>query len=472
MTRLFRHFSFLALSALLCFGAAAESIQVEIDWSHPHGSLRPLHGINKGPLLAGGLLDLTAAQTALGIPFNRLHDCHWPNPEVVDMHVVFPNPAAELGKAESYDFALTDDYIAATRATGAQIIYRLGESIEHTKTKRFVHPPKDMARWAESCLGVIRHYNEGWANGFRYGIQYWEIWNEPENRPVMWSGTDEDYFKLYVTAARAIKAHDPKLKVGGPAVGYSGRFVKGVFEPSAFVTNFLARCRSENVALDFFSWHCYTADPDELVQRAKAIRQLLDQYGAAKTESHLNEWNYLPGNSWNGASKTATPEARQAYYDEMSGASGAAFVAVALMKLQAAPLDVANLFHGEAGNFGLFNENGVPTKNYHAVRAFHELMETPLQVESKSGNATSLAGVNAARNSASVLLSTMAAGKQTVELKWAKTPWPKRSALETFIVDAAGGWRRTPATLLAAPQDGAKLEFTGPGVALIKLRPE
>ena len=69
---------------------------------------------------------------------------------------------------------------------------------------------------------------------------------------------------------------------------------------------------------------------------------------AIKTESHLNEWNYLPGNSWNGADKKATPEVRQAYYDEMSAASGAAFVASALMKLQAAPLDVANLFHGES----------------------------------------------------------------------------------------------------------------------------
>ena len=55
--------------------------------------------------------------------------------------------------------------------------YRLGESIEHTRTKRFVHPPGDMEHWAEICLGTIRHYTEGWANGFDFQIPYWEIWN-------------------------------------------------------------------------------------------------------------------------------------------------------------------------------------------------------------------------------------------------------------------------------------------------------
>src|SRR5204863_6401342 len=137
-------------------------------------------------------------------------------------------------------------------------------------------------------------YNEGWANGFHMAIPYWEIWNEPENRPAMWSGSDEDYLRLYKTAARRIKAAYPKLKVGGPAVGFSGQFKNGQFEPSAFVLAFLEMCRREAVPLDFFSWHCYTSDPSELARRSHAIRRLLDSQGFNSTESHLNEWNYLP----------------------------------------------------------------------------------------------------------------------------------------------------------------------------------
>jgi hypothetical protein len=203
--------------------------------------------------------------------------------------VVFPNPAADPALAENYDFRLTDEYIDAVRKTGAEPIYRLGESIEHTSVKRYVHPPANAENWAAVCIGIIRHYNEGWANGFHYNIRYWEIWNEPENRTAMWSGTDEDYLQLYRTAATAIKKQFPTLRVGGPALGASGSFVNGEFVPPDFAVDFLAMCRNDNVPLNFFSWHCYTADPSELVARSRAIRQLLDSKGFTETESHLNE---------------------------------------------------------------------------------------------------------------------------------------------------------------------------------------
>lgn len=62
-------------------------------------------------------------------------------------------------------------------------------------------------------------YNRGWADGFRYGIEHWKIWNEPENGDsgVMWSGTAQQYYDLYRVAATAIKSFDPSLKVGGYA---------------------------------------------------------------------------------------------------------------------------------------------------------------------------------------------------------------------------------------------------------------
>ena len=142
-----------------------------MDFARTNGVLRPLHGINKGPLAPGGLIDVTEQQRELSVPFTRLHDCHWPNPDVVDIHAVFPDFRADPELAENYDFALTDEYLAAIRRTGAEIVYRLGESIEHTTTKRFVRPPKDPAKWAAMCLGIIRHDNGGWAKGQRYGLR-------------------------------------------------------------------------------------------------------------------------------------------------------------------------------------------------------------------------------------------------------------------------------------------------------------
>jgi xylan 1,4-beta-xylosidase len=280
------------------------------DFSEITGTIRRLNGINKGPLVLGGMVDVIREQTELGIPFTRLHDCGWPNPYVVDHHAVFPNPNADPALPESYDFRLTDEYIEAVRRTGSEPIYRLGESIEHTGVKRHVHPPADMDRWAAVCCGIIRHYNQGWANGFHHNIRYWEIWNEPENRPAMWSGTDDDYLRLYRTAAVAIKDEFPTVEVGGPSLGASGSFVQGEFVPTEFANRFLAMCRRDSVPLNFFSWHCYTADPAELGTRSRAIRRLLDSNGFTETENHLNEWNFLPNSDWQPISKTATPAAR------------------------------------------------------------------------------------------------------------------------------------------------------------------
>jgi xylan 1,4-beta-xylosidase len=418
-------------------GGSSEPLVLKVDFGRTNGAFRALHGINKGPLVAGGMLDITAEQRALGLPFIRLHDCHWPNPDVVDIHAVFPNPNADAQNPSSYDFAQSDDYLQAASQTGAKLIYRLGESIEHTRVKRFVHPPRDTEHWSKVCLGIIRHYNEGWANGFHMAIPYWEIWNEPENRPAMWSGSDEDYLRLYKTAAQRIKAAYPKLKLGGPAVGFSGQFKNGQFEPSPFVLAFLEMCRREAVPLDFFSWHCYTSDPSELARRSQAIRRLLDSKGFTSTESHLNEWNYLPGNSWKPLSKTAAPEAREKYYAQMAGPAGAAFIATALLELQDAPVDVCNLFHGETGGFGIFSENGLPYPNYYAVLAIHRLIHNHQRVWTE-GSVPGRIGVAAGSGKeGAVLVAVNYASENTqVRLELANPPWGESSSYTLFRLNS------------------------------------
>ena len=469
-----RAFWLLPWMAAASLMAADTPPDLHVDFGRPAGVIRPLHGLNKGSLGAGGLIDVTAPLRALSPPSARLHDCHWPNLDVVDIHVVFPDFQADPELPSSYDFALTDEYIAVTRQTGAEIIYRLGESIEHTSTKHFVHPPKDFEKWSAICRGIIRHYNEGWARGFHHGIRYWEIWNEPENRPAMWSGSDEDYFRLYRVAATAIKKQYPQLKVGGPAVGYSGEFIKGVFRPGAFATNFLAFCRRESLPLDFFSWHCYTANPAEPVARARAIRKLLDDYGFTNTESHLNEWNFLPGNTWKPISRTSPPETRQQFYEQMSGAAGGAFIVTTLIGLQDAPVDVCNLFHGELGGFGLFNEHGVPQKNYHALRAFSGLLETPRRVQTSGvvqGQLSIIAGVNATETAAAILISNFARTEPGFRVAATNIPWRSRTIVETRVVGATGTFDQVVRETNATSSFTVTLELKSPAVALIRLRP-
>ncbi len=458
----------------LPFGLHAEEAVLTADFSVHVGGIRPLHGINKGPLAPGGIFDVIKEQKELGIPFTRLHDCGWPNPYVVDHHAVFPNPDADPSLPESYDFALTDEYIAAIRQTGAEPIYRLGESIEHTSVKRYVHPPADMEKWTAICLGIIRHYNEGWANGFHYNIRYWEIWNEPENRPVMWSGTDDDYLRLYRTAATAIKKEFPNVKVGGPALGASGHFSEGEFRPTDFAKNFLAMCRDQGVPLNFFSWHCYTDDPSELSKRSRAIRSLLDSQGFTETENHLNEWNFLPNNDWGSIMGTATPVTRERSYEVMAGAPGAAFVATALMELQDTPINVCNFFHGELGAFGIFSEQGVPLKVYQALRAFQGLMETPKRVETHGavpGQIAFVGGLSTDGREASLLVSNFNDPRSEIVLNWKSFDWTGGVTAEIHTVDAKSNFADVRSERIASDNPTLRLKLKGPAIALIRLRP-
>ena len=465
-----RHFTALIFLMPLVDAWAKEAQRITVDFSMAEGGLRPLHGINKGPLAANGLVDLTDAQRRLHVPFTRLHDCHFPNPDIVDIHAVFPNPEADPALPTSYDFRATDEYIAATRATGAEIIYRLGESVEHQTVKRHVHPPRDPARWAAVCAGIVRHYNEGWADGFHHGIRYWEIWNEPENRPVMWTGNDAQFLELYKVTARTLRAEFPAIKIGGAAFGYYGKFDGQDLQPSEFVAAFLDQCRSESLPLDFFSWHCYTDNPAELPARARAVRRVLDARDFSKTESHLNEWNFLPANSWTISSRKAAPEMRQRAADEMAGAPGSAFLAASLIELQDAPVDVCNFFHGETGIFGLFTEVGAPTRNYHAMLAFALMLETPKRVHIAGaipGKLAIAAGIGATRKTAAVLIANLSGGDQ-VNLTFSKIPWPGDTAIEVRLVDETHALESLPNPSLSGSE--FTFQLRPPAVAIITLR--
>ncbi len=452
---------------------ATDTTKLAVDFGKGAGTIRALNGINKGPLDCGGLIDVSAQMKAIAPPYSRLHDCHWPVPDVVDIHAVFPHPDADPEKPESYDFLLTDEYIAATLATGAKIVYRLGESIEHTTTKRFVHPPQDPAKWAAICIGIIRHYNEGWANGFHHGIEHWEIWNEPEVRPQMWSGTDEDYLNLYRAAATAIKKRFPAIKVGGPGSCSVGGLADGQLTPSPFLLKLLEMCKRDSVPLDFLSWHCYTNDYRELALRCKGARKLLDDHGFAKAESHLNEWNYLPDNDWGAMSKAGTPDAKERMYLRMGGLEGAAFVASGLMDMQDAPLDVCNFYHGCIGEFGLMNPFGRPVKSYYALLAFHDLLRTPKRVAvagAEPGKVAACAGVAPDGKSAGVLVSCVAAGGGKCELTASGLPWSGATEVEVRAVDALHDLTPLAPSATLGADGRVVIDLQAPCVALVTLR--
>ncbi len=134
------------------------------------------------------------------------------------------------------------------------------------------------------------HYNYGWANGFRYDIKYWEIWNEldlddADNEPNKrnWSGTRAQFFDLFETAAKHLKGKFPELKIGGPALAWRWDWADG----------FLHTMSDRKVPLDFFSWHNYARNPYDVEEFMVYMRATMDKYGYTEAESICNEWNYI-----------------------------------------------------------------------------------------------------------------------------------------------------------------------------------
>lgn len=449
-----------------------------VDFAKAAGKIRALHGVNNGPVNWGIGADLTNYHKEAGFPQVRLHDCHYAGQNVVDVHFIFPIFDADADDPKYYTFAETDAYIAGMVNIGEKITYRLGESIEcrsraYSNGGFYVQPPKDFAEWAKICVNIIRHYNEGWANGFHYNITHWEVWNEPsENTPGMWPGTFEQYFQMYEAVATAIKAHDPALKVGGPATC-------NINFP--IVRPFLTYCRDRKVPLDFLTWHCYSAAPEVIAHDAVTARQLADEYGFTNVESHITEWHpmWYPWENSVDANELGNPNPEKyatmrEKFDTMRGPKAAAFVASTLMMLQDCPVDMANYYTADTNPWGMFDGFSVPGRVYYTFVAFNRLTKTPNRVTCEPQGTpqpeiTMCAGLSDDGKTAAILVSNFGDAPRKVAINLQNLPLPQPVQAEMFVVDATHELTSLGATTLAAEQPALTLELTGNAVCLVRL---
>lgn len=376
-----------------------------VNTSIEQGVIRPLHGVNNGPVGYGSLVDVSHRFKELAIPYTRLHDPNWPHPREVDIPQIFPDFNADPDDPASYKFGPTDDYLRRIASTGAKVVYRLGVSIEHTQTKYFTSPPADFQKWAKICIGIIKHYTEGWADGFDGGVDYWEIWNEPDTGPLMWSGTFEQYLDMYAIASKAFKTYNLDLKVGGFAAAYPN---------GECVPRFLEFCRKNQLPLDFFSWHTYAGNPSDFQQNVPNVRKLLDEYGFVNTESHLNEWNYVTSD-WGPVFTPGYEFVRKEAFDRQKNEEGACFCAASLICFQNLPVNVANYYDGQPSALycGLFDYYGVPQKTFYAFKAFRKMIDHPVRMDVSSDESDglfALAGKNPETNQIAVLISNFGQG--------------------------------------------------------------
>ena len=252
-------------------------------------------------------------------------------------------------------------------ASGTKTVFRY---------KANITPPKDYKQWETLIHQLARHWVE------RFGLDevrqwFFETWNEP-NLKAFWTGTREDYFKLYRHTVEAIKSVDPSLKVGGPATAQT-----------AWIEEFLEYCERDHIPVDFVTTHYYPTDAfsnneaDTEKKLARAPRHVMrEQAKKAKEQArglplYFTEWNI-------------SSDPRHSLHDELFAAAYAVHI---LMSLQ-------GLVHGYSfwtfsdifeenyfpsipfhGGFGLLNLHSIPKPVYRAFQLLHQLGNERIEVK-------------------------------------------------------------------------------------------
>ncbi len=408
--------------------------KLKFDTSKSFGEIKPMNAVNNGPVHKRHAADQAQSNlkeyAALRIPYARNHDasfyanyggCH-----TVDISAVFPNFDADVNDPASYDFACTDEYIAVTELSGTKTYYRLGQAIEHYVKKFHIYPPKDFKKWAEICEHIIMHYTEGWADGYNYDIEYWEIWNEPDldihsEHKRTWTGTEREFFDLYAITAKHLKARFPHLKIGGPALACD----------LDWADRFLADMRKNEVEINFFSWHIYANEPEKVVKMADDVRALLDKHGYFETESILNEWNYVRG--WEG-------DIYKYSRKSILSIKGAIFALSTMISCQKTDVDMLMYYDARPGAFnGIFDNLFVDEKlkSYYSFLWFADMRECEYEIrcEDEPENIYTLAGASK-EGKLSAVVAYYTENDDTAENKTVKLDFGKAAKFDVYLLDA------------------------------------
>jgi xylan 1,4-beta-xylosidase len=267
-------------------GEIAAPVEARVDAAGDGGKLERVWRMIGSERLSQ-LLEETASPTggtiggefadALGMASSEL------GADRVRAHAILHDDLAVWRGEGDYDFTTVDAVYDRVLALGLRPVVELsfmprGLAADPSATVfeygAGISPPRDWDLWAELVGALAEHLVE------RYGIvevARWsfEVWNEP-NLEVFWTGSMQEYFRLYETAVRAVKAVDERLPVGGPATAAAG-----------WIPDFLDFVVDSGAPLDFLSTHTYGNVPLD-VGEALRVR------GLDAVEVWWTEWGVIP----------------------------------------------------------------------------------------------------------------------------------------------------------------------------------
>ena len=350
---------------------------VKVDFSMQVGKIKAMHGMCNGPVSYGA--DLSSLFREIGVPYVRFDGTDTAlSAYAVDISRIFKNPDRDPRDESAYDFSYTDKYVAAAYNAGAKVIFRLGESVDRMHSGKKISLPEDIDSFVEVCANVVRHYNDYWANGYAYGIEYFEIWSIDGNTE------GEKAFELYRRVASAIKLIDSGLKVGG--MSFDGA--------SAEFREFVRYCARKRAPIDFITVSSFSGNPRAAAAEVRDMIPTLHNLGFSSAEIIVGAWNYIDSEATKNlsfekvlsSSDERFGEARRRVFEEQSSVRGAAY-ALAFMISLGSVREVTRACYYDAQPYlsawcGISDRFGNPQKPFYAFRAYGEIYKAGCEVYS------------------------------------------------------------------------------------------
>ena len=300
----FRQWGCLIATFLLVESTISQTQNVQIDCGSNLGTFTNILGVNNGP--NSGTNTAVSCYNTIGVSSIRTHDYSGPcdyqgyssfyNPMTHQFNYSF-NPNSVL----SYNWASTNDQIQQIIDANAQPFFRLGISYPLDTSGGPATPmPKDadginFKTFASICAYTVRHFNSGWNTGFNHGINYWEVWNEPNHIKFWTIDSVQAYYRMYHQVSDSLTNLNLGIRVGGPGAAKNAFYTSNsstLVLDHNYINNFFSYCQNNNLALDFYSFHSYDRkNPYHIKQLADTLSCFLNQHNYSNTVLILSESN-------------------------------------------------------------------------------------------------------------------------------------------------------------------------------------
>ena len=260
--------------------ATGTKAEIFVDSSSNLGSLpQPWHNFAQGGEEPGTIAKTSAKIKPLRPDYIRID-------HIYDFYGVANKDSGSL----QFNWAGLDSEVNAILAAGAKPLLALSY-MPNGFGADITAAPDDWNNWFALVKATIEHYSGPAAAGKNISDVYYEVWNEPDLFGGWKINGDKNYLQLYRVSAQAAAAavNSQPFKFGGPAT--TGAYPN-------WIEALLQLVDTENLRLDFISWHRYSWQDDALAADADLINGLLARYPRlALKEKLVTEYGPDPQNN-------------------------------------------------------------------------------------------------------------------------------------------------------------------------------